>query len=391
MFLDSGSPYGVRNDDGGVVQIKTIEPLAVSLPMLKPVIMAGEEVRQADNVLVRIETDNGVVGWGEAASAPVMTGETLESIVSAIHYLSSALHGRDATDIAGALVAMDGRMYGNHGAKAAIEIALHDLTGRATGKPVHAMLGDKKRGRMPLLGVIGGGDYDGDLLDANKKKAAGFTAYKIKVGIDTPENDAARTREICKVLGGGMLISADANQGFTTEHALTYVRAVNGSGLDFFEQPVAADDLDGMASVAAATEIAIGADEGIHSLDDIKRHHDRKAARGVSLKAIKLGGIRAVTEAGRLCDRLGMSVNISCKTGESSVACAAALHVASVIPNISWGLTLTHTGLAEDVTAHPIPTAKGHVDGLDRPGLGVDVNEDRVRRHRVTIVTRNVA
>jgi muconate cycloisomerase len=373
------------------VQIKTIEPIAVSLPMLKPVIMAGEEVRRADNVLVRIEADNGVVGWGEAASAPVMTGDTLESIVSAVHYLTAVLRGRDPADIDGALAAMDGRMYGNHGAKAAIEIALHDLTGRAAGKPVHVLLGGKKRSRMPLLGVIGGGDYDGDLRDAEKKKAAGVTAYKIKVGIGTPEDDAARTREICKVLGGGMLISADANQGYSTEQALTYVRAVNGSGLDFFEQPVVAADLAGMAVVAAATGIAIGADEGIHSLEDIRRHHERKAARGVSLKAIKLGGIRAVTEAGNLCDRLGMRVNISCKTGESSIACAAALHAACIIPNIAWGLTLTHTGLAEDVVASPIPTAKGHVDSLDRPGLGIEVDEDRVHRHRVAIGTRNVA
>ncbi|HLA20722.1 MAG TPA: dipeptide epimerase, partial [Pseudolabrys sp.] len=120
------------------MHIKSIEPIAVSLPMLKPVIMAGEEVRRADNVLVRIEADNGLVGWGEAASAPVMTGETLESIVSAVHYLEPALRGRPVADIAGALAAMNGRMYGNHGAKAAIEIALHDLTGRATAKPVHA-------------------------------------------------------------------------------------------------------------------------------------------------------------------------------------------------------------------------------------------------------------
>ena len=372
------------------MSIKSIEPIAVSLPMLKPVIMAGEEVRQADNVLVRIEADNGLIGWGEAAAAPVMTGETLESIVSAVHYLEQAVRGRPAADIAGALVAMDGRMYGNHGAKAAIEIALHDLTGRAEGKPVHALLGDKRRSRMPLLAVIGGGDFDGDLRDAEKKKAAGFTAYKIKVGVDTPESDAARTRAICKILNG-LLISADANQGFTTAQALDYVRAVEGSGLSFFEQPVEAHDLAGMAAVAAATGIAIGADEGIHSLDDIARHHERKAARGVSLKAIKLGGIRAVVEAGRLCDRLGMSVNISCKTGESSVACAAALHTACVIPNIAWGLTLTHTALAEDVTAQPLPTVNGHVDSLNRPGLGIAVDEECVRRHRVHIATRNVA
>jgi muconate cycloisomerase len=373
------------------LHITSIQPIAVSLPMLKPVIMAGEEVRRADNVLVRIETDTGFVGWGEAASAPVMTGDTLESLVAAVHYLSAALRGRDARDIDGALAAMDGRMYGNHGAKAAIEIALHDLTGLAASKPVHALLGERKRTRMPLLGVIGGGDYDGDLRDAEKKKAAGFTAYKIKVGIDTPASDAARTRAICQILGADVLISADANQGFSTPEALDYVRTVDGSGLGFFEQPVMADDLAGMAAVAAATSIAIGADEGIHSFDDIKRHAERKAARGVSLKAIKLGGIRALTQAGRLCDSLGMSVNISCKTGESSIACAAALHVAAVIPNIGWGLTLTHTALGEDVTAQPIPTARGHVESLDRPGLGVVVDEDRVRRHRVPIAAREVA
>jgi L-alanine-DL-glutamate epimerase-like enolase superfamily enzyme len=301
------------------------------------------------------------------------------------------LRGRTVVDIAGALAAMDGRMYGNHGAKAAIEIALHDLTGRATAKPVHALLGDKRRSQIALLAVIAGGDLNSDIRDAEKKKAGGFTAYKIKVGGETPATDAARTRAICKVLGSGLLISADANQGYSTEQAIEYLRIVKGCGLDFFEQPVMADDLAGMAAVAAATDIAIGADEGIHSLDDIRRHHECKAARGVSLKAIKLGGIRAVVEAGRLCDRLGMSVNVSCKTGESSIACAAALHVASVIPNIAWGLTLTHTGLAEDVTGEPIRTGKGHVESLDRPGLGIDVDEERVRRHRVQIATRNVA
>lgn len=372
------------------MKIKSIEPIAVSLPMLKPVIMAGEEVRRADNVLVRIEADTGLVGWGEAASAPVMTGDTLESIVSAVHYLEPTLRTREPADIAGALAAMDGRMYGNHGAKAAIEIALHDLAGRASDKPMHALLGDKKRSRIVLLGVIGGGDFDGDMRDAEKKKAAGITAYKIKVGIDTAAKDAERTRAICKLLGSGMLISADANQGFTTEQAIAYVRAVKGSGLDFFEQPVESHDLAGMAAVAAATDIAIGADEGIHSLDDIKRHHEQQAARGVSLKAIKLGGAKAAVTAATLCERLSMSVNISCKTGESSIACAAALHVATVIPNIAWGLTLTHTSLGEDVTAHPLATGKGFAENLDRPGLGIDVDEGRVRRHRVQIAARNV-
>ncbi len=370
------------------MHITTIEPIAVGLPMKKPVIMAGEQVRRADNVLVRIATDTGLVGWGEAASAPLMTGDTLESLIAAVRYLTPALIGRDPADIDGAIAAMDARMYGNFGAKAAIEIALHDLAGLASGKPVHALIGEKKRTVLPLLGVIGGGDYAGDIADAAKKKAEGFTAFKIKVGIDTAEKDAARTRDICKLLGSELLISADANQGFSTNEALAFVRAVEGSGLGFFEQPVESHDLAGMATVAAATAIAIGADEGIHSLDDIRYHHERKAARGVSLKAIKLGGMRGLVAAGRLCDSLGMSVNISCKTGESSVACAAALHAACVIPNIAWALTLTHTALGADVTAVPITTARGHVEALDRPGLGVAVDEDMVQRHRVPIPVR---
>jgi muconate cycloisomerase len=373
------------------VNITKIEPIAVSLPMIKPVIMAGEEVRRADNVLVRLEADSGLVGWGEAASAPTMTGETTASMVAAVHYLTPVLEGRAAGDIGGALTAMDRCMYGNHGAKAAIEIALHDLVGRATNRPAHALLGDKRRSRVSVLGVIGGGDLDGDLHDAGKKRGEGFAAFKIKVGIDTPARDAERTRLICNILGPGVLISADANQGFGAEQAIAFVHAVAGAGLDFFEQPVAADDLAGMAAVAAATDIAIGADEGIHSAADISRHHDRKAARGVSLKAIKLGGMRAVVEAARLCDRLGMQVNVSCKTGESSIAGAAALHIAAVIPEITWGLTLTNAGLGDDVTPHPIRIRNGCADVLDRPGLGIDVDEDCVLRHRVEIAARRAA
>jgi muconate cycloisomerase len=371
------------------VNIVKIEPIAVSLPMIKPVIMAGEEVRQADNVLVRLQADGGLVGWGEAASAPTMTGETTASMVAAVQYLAPALVGRTAADIAGALAAMDGRMYGNHGAKAAIEIALHDLVGRATQQPAHALLGERRRSRTTLLGVIGGGDLAGDLRDAGKKKGDGFAAFKIKVGVDTPASDAARTRQICELLGPGVLISADANQGFGTAEAVAFVRAVAGCGLDFFEQPVAAHDLAGMAAVVAATDIAIGADEGIHSPADIARHHERGAAGGVSLKAIKLGGMRAVVEAARLCERLRMQVNISCKTGESSIAGAAALHIAAVIPELGWGLTLTHAGLGADVTAHPIPINRGSADVLDRPGLGVEVDEDRVRHHRVRIAAQH--
>ena len=374
------------------MRIKRVEPIAVSFPMKKPVFMAGVEIRRADNVLLRIEADNGVVGWGEAASAPTMTGETVESMMAAIGYLLPAVEGRTAQDIVGTVSAMAARMYANNAAKAALEMALHDLVGRATDRPAHALLGGKQRSRMAVLGVISTGELNSDLRDAERKQAEGYAAFKIKVGIDKPLVDAERTRRLCELLGPDALISSDANQGWSTDEAVQYVRAVADAGLDFFEQPVRADDIAGMAAVAAAAgRIAIGADESIHSPEDIRRHHERNAARGVSLKTIKLGGMRGVMEAGRLCHRLGLNVNVAAKTGESSIACAAATHIAAALPQIAWGLTLSNDGLADDVTARPVRIERGHVEVSDRPGLGIDVDEDRLRRYRRDIAVRRVA
>lgn len=369
------------------MKIKAIEPIAVSLPMHKAVTMAGETVARADNMLIRVASDDGLIGWGEAASAPTMTGETVPGMMAAVGYLAPPLIGRPADAFATTSAAMDAAMYGNTGAKAAIEMALHDLVARAAGKPLHALFGAKLRSRIAVLAVLGSTDEAADLREARERWAAGYRAFKIKVGLGAPEADAARTQAVCGMLkrnaaagGETCLVSSDANQGFSVDQALRYVAGLGDCGLDFIEQPVHAHDLDGMARVAAATRVPIGADEGIHSLEDIERHHARKAAAGVSLKAIKLGGLRAVHEACRLCDRLGMKVNLSCKTGESSIASAAALHLAATVPALTWGLTLTNAGLAEDVTAVPLRIETGHVVVPDRPGLGIEVDETRVRR-----------
>lgn len=380
------------------MKIKTIEAIAVRLPMKKPVQMAGETVAQAENVFVRIESDAGAVGWGEAAAAPTMTGETIAGMMAAIELMRPKLFGRAAYDFAGAAAAMDAQLYGNSGAKAAIDMALHDLVGRASERPVYALFGAKQRSRMPVLAVIGSEDAAADLREAQARWNAGYRAFKIKVGLGSPEADAVRTMMLCQALkgqalegqalegqaqgGARCLVSADANQGFSVDGALTFVRGIGDCGLDFFEQPVSAHDLDGMSRIAAATKVPIGADEGIHSLDDIARHHERKAARGVSLKAIKLGGLSGLFAASRLCGQLGMQVNISCKTGETSLASAAAVHLAAVAPALAWGLTVTSSGLAEDVTAAPLRVDAGHVEVPERPGLGIDVDEHRLRRRQ---------
>ncbi len=362
--------------------IGQIEAIAVSLPMTKPMKMAGVEIRSADNVLVRIELDSGHIGWGEAASAPAMTGETVASMMAAVRYMAPAVAGLSVENIGRVSVLMDRLMYGNQAAKSAIEMALHDALGKAAGKPVYELLGGRRRERVPVLWLVGTGSADGDVEEARKKLAAGFVAYKIKVGVGEPREDAERTRRICQVLGTGHLISADANQGWSVEQAIAYLRAVENTALDFLEQPVAGHDLAGMARVAAASRIPIGIDEGLHSIADLARHHEAGAARGGSLKTIKLGGMRGVYQAAELCQSLGMKVNLACKVAESGIAAAAMLHLAAAVPTVDWGVSLTNQYLADDVLRTPLAIAGGYANVPAGPGLGIEVDEARVRKYQ---------
>ena len=366
------------------MKITRVEAIAVRLPMLTPIKMAGVELKTADNVLVRIDTDDGVFGWGEAASSPVMTGETLESMVAAIRYLVPLLTGKPL-DIADAAARMERALYGNCGAKSAIEIALHDVLGKARGKPVYELLGVKRRSRVACLRMIASSDTATDIAEAERCKAEGYVAFKIKVGTGDPLQDAERTREVCEVLRGHGLISADANQGWSPEQAVQYVRAVDSAGLDFFEQPVMGADLAGMAKVASATGIPISCDEGLHQIEDLRRHHDARAARGASLKTIKLGGLRAVCEAAALCDELGMKVNLAGKIADSGIATAAVLHLAAAVEKLDWGVSLTSPYLAEDILATPLDFSRGHAGVPSGPGLGIEVDETRVRRFAVNL------
>jgi muconate cycloisomerase len=374
----------VSADKKTALRIARVEPIALSLPMIKPVKMSFEEVRRAENLVVRVETEDGVVGWGEAASAPTMTGETVAGMVAAAAHLAPLLRGADASNPAAAMASVDRYLYGNNAAKSAIEMALYDALGRARGKPLYELLGGMRRSRIPLLRMVGTGKIETDLEEAARSKTEGYVAYKIKVGIADPNADAARTRAVCETLGAGVLVCADANQAWTSEEAVAYVQAVQDTTLAFFEQPVAAADIAGMARVARASRIPIGVDEGLHSMDDLRHHHDAGAAQGCSLKTIKLGGVRPVVDAALLCEELGLQVNLACKIAESGIATAAMLHLAAVVPNVNWGVSLTSQYLSEDVVSGLPVVTRGHLDVPSGPGLGVNVDEARVRAHALT-------
>jgi muconate cycloisomerase len=371
------------------MKIAAVEAIAVRLPMRRPMKMAGVVIAAADNLLVRIESDRGLVGWGEAASAPTMTGELLEGMAAAVRYLAPALEGQplaDLNDLAALETQMDRALHGNASGKAAIDMALHDLLGKALGQPVHTLLGPQRRARVPALWMLGTGQLDSDLAEARARQADGCVAFKIKVGVGDPLADAQRTRALCAALSSGParpLICADANQGWTFEQASAYLAALDGAPLDFLEQPLAGDDLDGMRRLAASTPVAIGCDEGVHSVADLRRHHERGAAAGCSLKLIKLGGVQAVYRAALLCQELGMQVNLACKVAESSIASAAVLHLAAALPALDWGVSLSSPYLADEVVRQPLQVVAGHAVVPTGPGLGIEVDEAQVARYRI--------
>ena len=323
------------------MKIKAIEPIAVSLPMKKPVQMAGETVARADNVLVRIESDDGVVGWGEAASAPTMTGETVASMMAAIELYDARSARAPRPMISPARRRRWTRRCTAIAAPKPPSRSRCTISSAAPpgGRSMRCSA-PKQRSRMPVLAVIGSEDAAADLREAQQRWNAGYRAFKIKVGLGSPEADADTHAQR---LRGAQAPSLPASELPGLGRRQSRVSASTTRCIMCARSPIAGSISSSSRSTRTIStawrasppraRVPIGADEGIHSRDDIDRHHERKAARGVSLKAIKLGGLRARAR-GEPAVRRGSacSVNISCKTGESSIASAAALHVAAVAP-----------------------------------------------------------
>jgi L-alanine-DL-glutamate epimerase-like enolase superfamily enzyme len=367
------------------LRIRSMTPFWVSLRLHEPFKMSNVTVKTAENLLVRVEDTDGTVGWGEACSAPNMTGDFPEGLVAAAQHMRTLVEGMEIEDLAGFARRIDGYIYGNNGAKSAIDMAIHDLAGRRAGVPVAELLGGIVRKEMPLLFILAAGDKTADLAMARKKADEGFVAFKVKVGTANVEADLERCAAVRHLLGKGVRISADSNQGYSLEQALRFAASAEAVGLDFIEQPIDGHNVEGMAEVAAATSVAIGADEGIHGHDDIERHHALHAARGASLKTIKLGGVSPVMVAGRRMQELGMSVNLAGKVAESSVASGAIVQLGAALPQIDWDVSVTCQYLAEDVAVDPIRFDHGHVRLRERPGLGIEVDEAKLSRSSVKL------
>jgi muconate cycloisomerase len=363
-----------------MLRLRSITAIPVSVPLKKPVKMAGSTLTAADNVIVRVEDETGATGWGESASAPMMNGETQAGMVAAIRHMADRLEGAEVMGPAALPRLIGDTIHFNAGAKAAVEIACLDLIGQRTGQPFHALIGGRVRDRAAALVFIAGGTREEEIAEARRLVDDGVVALKVKIGILGVEADLARCAAVRAAVGQDVRISADANMGYGREDALAFCARAAGTGIDFVEQPVAEEDLALMADCARVCGVPIAADEGLHSIDQIRRHHETGAAAGGSLKTIKLGGTLAVMKAGRLMQGLGMRVNLAGKTAETGIASAAIAHLAVSLPELAWDTSMTSPYLAADVVEVPLTISHGYIAPPEGPGLGIRVDGARLAR-----------
>ena len=361
-------------------RIAKIESCAVAIPLKMPIKMSGILIETCDNLIVKVTDTEGNVGWGEASSAPTMTGETAEGLVAATNFMAGRLDGVEVNSHEGLVDLIEPLMYANHSAKSAIDGALHDLIGKHQNKPMYELLGGKKRDQAPMFWMIAGSKDEMELAQARIDE--GYIAFKVKVGPNPPEHDLDRSERSRKICGDNVHVSADANQGFSPEDAVTFAKGAGNAGLDFFEQPVMGHDIASMKKCADACSVPIGADEGIHSIEDIQKHYDEGAAMGGSLKLIKLGSAQGVMSAAKLMQSLSMSVNLAGKTADTSVGSAAISHLAVSLPTLEWDASVTNQYLTDDIVKNPIKVINGHIVTPDGPGLGIEIDENKIDKYR---------
>lgn len=364
--------------------IARIEAIPVALPLVKPVIMAGERIEHAHNLIVRIEAENGVVGWGEAASAPLMTGDVLPGMVAAVSdHLAPLILGADAMQRAQLAQRCARALLHNTGAKCAVDMAISDLVGRHLGVALADLHGGALRDTLQPMYLLGNPRIEDDIEEAKRKLAEGWSFFKLKIGIKPPLEEARAAVEVRSALGDTVALCADANMGMTFADARAFAQHAAAANLLFMEQPLHSDDVDGMAALARASPIPLNGDESIGSIASLLALHRSGAIRGANIKIIKMGGISETVRAMALCGALGLSVNLAGKVAESSIAAAAIVQLGCVAPNLDWGLNITHHYLAEDITDAPLKIERGTVARPRGPGLGVAVSESSVARLRL--------
>lgn len=369
------------------MKISRIEVIPVNVP-LKPELRTktshGEHVT-SPYVIVRVHTDEGHVGLGEATVAPRWTGETSIGCVAAINGLiAPALVGEDATQITSLTQTMNRVIKLNPFMKSGIEMALWDLAGKAAGVPVYQLLGGRVRESMPIKMVIGAFDIPHSVKLAERFLDEGVRCLKVKVGPD-PEQDIERVRAVRERAGAEIPIGIDANCGWSVTQAGQMLRRLAEFDILFAEQPIPVENRSDMAALRRQSSIPIMADESVFTVHDAWQLTQAHAADILSVYPGKHGGIKATLEIANIAKAAG----IVCSMGsnlELGIATAAMLHVGVAVPTIASELYpgdfIGPRYHEADLLTTPLTLGPSSALVPEGSGLGVQLDEDQLEKYR---------
>lgn len=355
------------------MKITGLDAWKVPLKLSEPYSIAYETVESATNVFLRIETNQGIEGYGCAAPEPLVTTETAGGAHQTLLYVvPSLLRGSDPLRPALLLHRLAKPLKEHPSVLAAVDMALHDILGKAAGLPLWKLLGGF-RDRIQTSVTIGILPEDETVDRARDWVRRGFKHLKIKGGVEV-EQDVARVVRVREAVGEKIGLRFDANQGYTLEQALEFVERTRPARLELLEQPTPRGQPDLMGRVARAVSIPIMADESLMTLRDAFRLAKREMADMVNVKIMKVGGIAAALQINAVARAAGLEVMVGCMD-ECGLGIAAGLHFALARPNILYADLDGHLGLIGDPSQDAVTIREGTLFPNERPGLGYEPKE----------------
>jgi muconate cycloisomerase len=368
------------------VKIHSIEAILVDIPTTRVHRLAFGAIHEQNYVIVRVRSDDGVEGLGEASTigGPAWAEESTETIKLMIDkYLAPHLLGRDPRDLNAASLLMERLVRSNLFAKAAVEMALLDLVSRHHGVPACNLLGGKVRDRLPLAWTLASGSTAADIDEGEAKLAARLhTTFKLKIGYGDPDRDVAHAAAIARNFEGRARVQVDVNQAWDEVTATRCIAGLEEAGVALIEQPVARQNIAAMARLARRFDVPIMADEALATPADALRLVQAHAADVLALKLTKAGGPLATLKTAAIAEAAGVPCYGGCML-ESGVGTAAYLHTFVAIPAVTAGCELFGPLLLrDDIITEPLRYGDGVIELHDGPGFGVAIDPDKLAHYR---------
>ena len=352
------------------MKITGIKSQVEAMPLTRPYTIALRRIDDVQMSFVELTTDDGLTGIGCASPAAMVTGETRDACTAALDEDALAwLEGLDPRTLPAICRELDARMPKTPAARAAVDIALHDLLAQRLGVPLVDMLG-RAHETLPTSITIGIKSVDETVEEALEYVGRGFKILKVKLGHSLDE-DLARLARLREEIDAGIGIRVDPNQGYDADQLNTFVDNTGSLDIEFLEQPMAADDIAAMRALPEHVRDRLAADETLHSPGDALTLIEPPRACGIfNIKLMKCGGVHSAGRIADIADTAGVELMWGCMD-ESVVSISAALHVALASPATRYLDLDGSLDLARDVVDGGFVLEDGYMRTVDRPGLGV--------------------